>query len=127
MEEDYLYWIWLNELKGIGTVLARRLLESFESPKNIYNALKEELIVIEGIGDSLAENIIENKNLENAKGILDKCEKQNIKITTCKDEKFPSIDEIDIIFKRERSILVDTLLTLELEGKVRCVAGRYCA
>ena len=90
MEEDYLYWIWLNELKGIGPVVARRLLERFNSPENIYIALKEELKSIKGIGNSIAENIIENKSLDNAKEILNICKKKGINITTYKEEKFPT-------------------------------------
>lgn len=43
-----------------------------------------------GIGNSLAENIIENKCLDKAKVILNICKKKGIKITTYKDEKFPS-------------------------------------
>lgn len=90
MEEDYLYWIWLNELKGIGSVIARRLLEILRSPENIYNASKEELISVEGIGDKLAEIIMENKDLDRAKRILDICERQYINIVTHKEERFPS-------------------------------------
>ncbi len=91
MLEDYLYWVWLNELKGIGPVISKRLLENFKFPENIYNALKEKLTVIEGIGDRLAEIIIKSKSLERAKGILEQCEKQGIKITTYKEQKFPSV------------------------------------
>jgi len=30
MKENHLYWIWLNEIKGIGAIIARRLIENFD-------------------------------------------------------------------------------------------------
>lgn len=91
MEKQYLYWIWLNELKGVGPVTAKRLLQKFITPKNIYNATKEELKELCGIGENLSENIIESRNLDHARIILDKCNKENINIVTYKEEKFPLI------------------------------------
>ena len=38
-----LYWIWLNELDGIGPVLSKRLLKAFGSPENIYRSSIKEL------------------------------------------------------------------------------------
>ena len=91
MKENHLYWIWLNEIKGIGAIIARRLIENFDFPENIYYASKADLLSIEGIGESLAENILRSKNLDKANSILDKCEKNKIEITNYKDKKFPSI------------------------------------
>lgn len=90
MKKDYLYWIWLNELKGIGPVTAIKLLNKFIYPENIYNATKEEIRASEVIGDKLIEVIIESKDLNPAKKVMEKCEKQNIGIVTYKEEKFPS-------------------------------------
>ena len=35
-----------------------------------------DLLSIEGIGESLAENILRSKNLDKANSVLDKCEKK---------------------------------------------------
>ncbi|KLE15670.1 DNA-processing protein DprA [Clostridium sp. C8] len=89
MKENYLYWIWLNEIKGIGPIIARRLIDNFHFPENIYDAPKEMLLSIQGVGESLAENIVRSKSLEKANSILDKCERDKIRIINYKDEKFP--------------------------------------
>lgn len=91
MNDKYLYWIWLNGIKGVGPVLAKKLIEKFISPENIYNAGKKEIQALAGVGDKLSENIIEARNLDNAKKLLYKCEKENINIVSYKEEKFPSI------------------------------------
>ena len=80
MKVNYLYWIWLNELKGVGTVIAKRLLEKFITPENIYNSTKTELRELGGIRGKLSESIVASQNLDNAKEILYNCEKQNINI-----------------------------------------------
>ncbi|MGY0372874.1 DNA-processing protein DprA [Clostridium sp. JNZ J1-5] len=90
MKENYLYWVWLNELKGIGPVTAKKLLNRFMSPENIYNATKEEIRALEDIGDKLVEVIIQSKDLNPAKKIIERCEKQNISIVTYEEKKFPS-------------------------------------
>ncbi|WP_300386505.1 DNA-processing protein DprA [Clostridium sp.] len=123
MKENYLYWIWLSELKGIGPVIAKRLIERFNSPENIYIALKEELKTIEGVGDSIANNIIENKNLDKAKEILNICKKKDIKITTYKDKKFPcninSYPNMPILLYY-RGRLYENLSGVAIVGSRRC-------
>lgn len=42
-------------LPKISTVLARRMLEELETPKKIFNASKEDLMKVKGIGKELAE------------------------------------------------------------------------
>ncbi|MGY0372871.1 DNA-processing protein DprA [Clostridium sp. JNZ J1-5] len=90
MKEDYLYWIWLNELKGIGPVTAKKLLSRLVTPERIYNATKEEIRGLEDIGDKLVEVIIQSKDLNSAKRIIEECKKQNIDIVTYEEKEFPS-------------------------------------
>lgn len=80
-----LYWIWLNELDGIGPVLSKRLLKAFGNPENIYRSSIKELQGIEGIGKNIAEKIYNNKATDKAKKILEKCYKGNINILTLND------------------------------------------
>jgi len=91
MEKNYLYWIWVNELKGVGPVTAKRLLKKFITPEEIYNATKAELKELGEIGEKLSESIVESKDIDKSKKILDECEKQGISITTYEEKKFPSI------------------------------------
>lgn len=81
-----LYWIWLNELDGIGPILSKRLLDVFKTPEEIYKASLTELKAIDGVGINIANRIFNNKDTEKANKILEKCYKSNIKILTLKDE-----------------------------------------
>ena len=44
----------VSSLSGIGVQTARKLLENFHSIKNIVNASKEELLLLEGVGEKTA-------------------------------------------------------------------------
>jgi DNA processing protein len=83
-----LYWIWLNELVGIGPILAKRLLDIFDNPEEIYKASLVDLKAIDGIGINMANKILDNKSTDKANKILEKCYKNNIKILTLNDELY---------------------------------------
>lgn len=89
MKEDILYWIWLTELKGIGCNISKKLLDRFYTPLNIYNSTIEEIKLVKGIGNTIANKIVNNKSLEESKIILENCKKNNIKITILHDDNFP--------------------------------------
>lgn len=82
------YWVWLTLLKGIGPLIAKRLLNEFGTPENVYNADYEQLIKVSGIGSLTANMILNNKSIEAAKTILDNCHKNDIKIITCNNPIF---------------------------------------
>ena len=83
------YFIWLSRLEKIGSIKIQRLLEKFKTVQNIWNANKEELMQIDGIGEGLANTILNTKYREN----LDKYEaymkKHNIEIITIYDKHYP--------------------------------------
>lgn len=66
--ENKRYWIWFSLIKKIGSKRKLKLLEKYENPEKIYNLTKEELLIIDGIGEEAANNIIDSKNKE----IIDK-------------------------------------------------------
>jgi len=47
----------LAQINGVSIKKAQKILECFESLCNVANASKDELLLVEGIGDKLAENI----------------------------------------------------------------------
>ncbi|QXE19725.1 DNA-processing protein DprA [Clostridium sp. 001] len=87
-----IYLIWLSEIRNIGNIIAKKLLKEFKTPKNIFDADKEELMNIDGIGEKVAEIILNSKNetINKAEAILKKCEKTNIKVLTINDLLYPS-------------------------------------
>lgn len=81
MEKEILY-IWLNKIRGIGLVLANRLIGYFGIIDFVYQLTYDELIKIEGIGTKVAKYIVKNKSLEESKEIYEKCRKLNIQVAT---------------------------------------------
>lgn len=79
------YWIWLTQIKGIGPVLQRRLLNHFKDVGSIYKAEEKDLLLIEGIGPSLVKNINDSKCLDKANSILDQVNKHKMKVLTFND------------------------------------------
>lgn len=85
------YWLWLRTIKGLGPIMEKRLLSRFGCPKSIYDACKDELLTIKGIGEALANSIISCRSLEKAYSILNECEKKNIKLLSYNDPLYPDI------------------------------------
>jgi len=52
----------LQGLPGVGAVMAKRLLDKFDTLKNVFNASEEDLIRVEGVGGKLAERILNTIN-----------------------------------------------------------------
>lgn len=121
--EDSLYWIWLSEIKGIGAVISKNLLNVFKTAKNIYNASKEEIMNLHGIGNSTAELILNSKSLHNAEHILNKCEKLNIDILTYENPLYPyevkTIKKSPVILYYKGKI-IENSLGVSIVGARRC-------
>ncbi len=91
--KDLVYWLWLNSLSDVGPVRAKSLLDVFKNPKSIWNAEKARLLKSAGIGELVAQNIINNKNEEQLmilENQLEKIQKDNIDLITVHDKEYPS-------------------------------------
>lgn len=61
------YWVWLSLIKDLGSRKKQKLLEIYKTPENIYKLNKKELISVKGIGEKIADNILNEsirKNIE---------------------------------------------------------------
>ncbi|HEY5556613.1 DNA-processing protein DprA [Acetobacterium sp.] len=85
------YWIWLSQLKGIGPITQKRLLQHFKTPDCIYESSEEELLSIAGIGPILAQSIREARSLDGAFSILEELDNGGIKILIYDDPLYPGI------------------------------------
>lgn len=87
--ESKKYWIWLSLIPSLGVKRKQKLLEIYKNPKGIFEASKNELKRIEGIGEDIVSNII-NSKLER---VIEKQKKQmlkeNIDIISINDKKYP--------------------------------------
>jgi len=55
--EELAYWYWLTDIKGIGPIISKKLLDEFGSPTEVFNAAQSEIVLRTGVRDSLADNI----------------------------------------------------------------------
>ena len=83
------YWIWLTQLKGVGLVLQKRLIDYFASPIHIYNADQGQLLLVKGIGKSLAKSIISSRSLERSHLVLNEVDRGNIKLLNYDNPLYP--------------------------------------
>ena len=89
--EDKIYWIWLSLIKNIGSIKARKLLERYKSPQIIWNLNKKILVEVEGIGEKVAESILDKEYRKNIDNYILEMQKQNIGIITIEDEEYPQL------------------------------------
>lgn len=89
MNEELLYYIWLNKIRGIGSILANNLIEYFRDIREVYHADMSELLEVNGIGEKLAQIIFNNKDLDASKRIIETCNNSNIKIISKNSLNYP--------------------------------------
>jgi DNA processing protein len=120
---DVLYWIWLTQIKRVGPVLQKALLEEFITPENIYKASYPDLLQCEGIGETIAKRIAMNKSLDKAECILNHVNRAGIKVLTFRDYLYPTevknIKETPVVlyYKGE---LVKNSTGVAIVGSRRC-------
>lgn len=85
------YWIWLKQIRGIGTILQKRLLGHFQFPQAVYEACEEELLSVEGIGPTLAKVIRQHRSLDQARTLLEETLRQDIKLLSYHDPLYPAL------------------------------------
>ncbi len=86
MTEQTLYAVALSEIKGIGPVYFKKLLENFKTPKNAFNASYTELEKI--VPSKIAERI-KDYDINLAERILNIAQRQSIEITYLGDDNYP--------------------------------------
>ncbi|MEN2986210.1 MAG: DNA-processing protein DprA, partial [Thermodesulfovibrionaceae bacterium] len=107
--DETLYFLALKEVKTIGSVLGKRLIEKFGSAKKVFTSETEELLSVEGITLERARNIKSFNNWQHINNILKKCEKEGIKIYSLTQPEYPK-------FLRE---IVDPPLVLFCKGSIQ--------
>ncbi len=117
------YWVWLSQLKGVGPVTQKKLLQHFHDPELIYAASGKELLSIDGIGAKLSEAIIAQRSLEQAHAILDEVNSKEIKILTYGDPLYPNkakkVDYAPAVLYYKGGIKKD-ILGVGIVGARRC-------
>ena len=82
------YWVWLSLRCGAGSELGSYLLKHFETPKDIYEATREELLSLKGMNESIVEALMD-RSLTLPKKIVEYCERVNVGILTLESANYP--------------------------------------
>ncbi len=121
-----LYWIWLSQIKGIGPRRIRKLLDYFEDAQGIWEADREEINSIQGIGNKIRQKIIDSKRDFDFEVEYKKLNKLNIKVVTLADKCYPKLlkeiyDPPPVLYYKG-SIAKINLPSLAIVGSRRCTS-----
>ncbi|WP_372795022.1 DNA-processing protein DprA [Lutibacter sp.] len=89
LEEDLLYVLALQRVKGIGDINAKKLIAHCGSAKNVLTAKRHTLEKINGIGSFTLKNIFDSANLKEAEKELQYIQKNSIETLYFTDENYP--------------------------------------
>ena len=87
--EEKRYWIWFSLIKGLGIKRKQKLLEIYITPKKIYELNKKELLKVQGIGEKIIDNILDENVRKDINRHISYMEKNNIDIISIKDKDYP--------------------------------------
>lgn len=85
---ELLYWIWLSQVPNIGPLTGGKLIKLFKSPQEIYNLEEVDLHDVMVLTKNQIQAILNARTLESAKYILDRCERNNIRIIPINDMRY---------------------------------------
>lgn len=89
-QEELFYLIALTQSSGIGSLTAQQLLQTFGEAQAIFQATEKELLLIDGIGKSHVQSILNPKKaLEKAEAELRFTEQYDIKALAHTDKNYP--------------------------------------
>lgn len=121
--EDIRYWIWLSRIEGLNPKLLNDLLEKFDSPKELWNKTKEELIA-EGVKEIYADRIVNDFYKQNLGSYLKYMSKNNIEIITIKDKDYP--DKLKVIYDPPIVLYIKGNKTILNKNGMAIVGCRLC-
>ena len=88
-----------NMLSGIGYAKYKALVTEFEEPSRVFSAVKSDLTRIKGISDTIADKILNYKELVDLDNELLRAERGGVQILTLADEEYPDFKDISFINK----------------------------
>ncbi len=89
--EQFIPWLALKSVPGIGNHLFKRLTDRFKSPELVFKASSEELFGVKGISHRLVSVIQNYKIPEKVKEEIDLTQKNGFKIITLSDPDYPPL------------------------------------
>ena len=88
--KTYLPWFTLREIPFVGNVLIKRLINTFHTPENIFDATDQQLSSIKGISSKVIQHIRKFKRYESdAAKELEQALKHRFNMVTLNEDRYP--------------------------------------
>jgi DNA processing protein len=89
MEGELSYWLALQRVVGVGTILAKRLIDHFGEPQAIFSAQERELREVEGVGRHVITSLKHFDAWKEVKREEELIAKYQVDVITMKDRRYP--------------------------------------
>src|SRR3989338_375411 len=89
MASEIKYWLGLGQVKGVGNVTYKTLIDEFHDPETVFEAPLKRLEEIPGIGKKTAANIKSFKEWDWVEKEIGLIEKQDVVFLTLRHSDFP--------------------------------------
>lgn len=86
---DLKYWIWFSKLRDISNLKKQKILEKYNSPKELWNKSKQELIKQNFLNKQEIDYILDKGKRNNLEKYINYMEKNKINLITIFDEEYP--------------------------------------
>ena len=88
LDDLLIYYLWLTGIRGIDPVNQHALLKVFKTPEAVYHASEAELLAA-GLAKKRAKFVLESRDLDRARQVLEQCRKLGIFLITNQEEIYP--------------------------------------
>lgn len=132
LEEELLYVLALQRVKGIGDINAKKLISHCGSAKQVLTEKRQILEKINGIGSFTLKNLFDSANLKDAEKELQYIQKNNIETLYFKDKNYPErlkhCVDAPILFFKEGNFKLENQPIISIVGtrKVTSYGRDFC-
>ena len=89
--ENLRHWVALKYIPGVGDYLYKNLLNRFETPAQVFQAARQELITVDGVSERVAAHILSGPSSAAADKEISRIRKTGCRIITFADEDYPPL------------------------------------
>ncbi|MCF8069369.1 MAG: DNA-processing protein DprA [Desulfobacterales bacterium] len=89
--ENLLHWFKLKSINGIGNLLFKRLLDKFQTPGQVFEADRNDLLEVDGISQRIVSLIKKNNLPDSYKREMDIISKKKYQVITYNDAAYPPL------------------------------------
>lgn len=130
MDENKIYAVWLNSVNGVGPKLFKKLVDYFETPKNVYNSGEEEIKYVVN-NKKISNNIILQKK-QNPYLYIERLLKEKINVYMLTEDDYPKMlkeiyDAPTIIYVKGNLKKSDDIALAMVGSRNATAYGRYMA